>query len=230
MGSHPLMIWLLDSDPALRWQVQRDLAGVEESVWQQERQRLPEEGWCAQLLQLQDPDGLWNGSLYNGKWRSITCTLYLLKLFGLPPDTPQAVIGCERLLQAGLYRQCEIRFSKGQAIQLLGVTSLVLSLCCCHGVSEQYYASLRSIAEYPGAAQHVDGYWLPNRDSGAADHGFETTLLIHEGLLQFRRRFPANDHLMITETAGQEFLLRHPLFLQDGEPIKSQWPSFSFPP
>jgi len=224
--------WLLDSDPAIRWQVQRDLLGADESVWAQERQRLPSEGWCARLLGLQDADGLWNRSLYNGKWLSTTYTLYLLKILGLPPDNRQAAAGCERLLESGLYQDREIRFSRNQAVQDLGVTGLVLSLCCCHGLDRRRTAgskTLRAIVEYLADQQNPDGSWLPYRSEGAADYKFETTLLILEGMLQYRKRFPEHLIYIDLETRGQEFLLKHHLYLREGKPIKAQWTSFSFP-
>ena len=56
--------WLLDSDPALRWQVERDLAGAPPEVWQTTRARVPVEGYGAALLARQDPDGQWAGGAF----------------------------------------------------------------------------------------------------------------------------------------------------------------------
>ena len=53
--------WLLDSDPAIRWQVLRDLAHAPADVVAAERVRVASEGWGARLLDLQDEDGLWAG-------------------------------------------------------------------------------------------------------------------------------------------------------------------------
>ena len=53
--------WLLDSDPALRWQVERDLAHAPEDIWRATRARVATEGFGARLLALQDPDGQWAG-------------------------------------------------------------------------------------------------------------------------------------------------------------------------
>jgi len=36
--------------------------------------------------------------------------------------------------------------------------------------------------------------------------------------------------LLDAETKGQEYLLKHPLFMENGQPIKDKWISFSFPP
>ncbi len=49
--------WLLDSDPALAWQVERDLVGAPEETWQATRARVATEGFGAELLAHQDPDG-----------------------------------------------------------------------------------------------------------------------------------------------------------------------------
>src|ERR1700682_188382 len=49
--------WLLDSDPAIRWQVMRDLTGEAPDAIAAERSRVATEGWGAQLLALQSPAG-----------------------------------------------------------------------------------------------------------------------------------------------------------------------------
>jgi hypothetical protein len=49
--------WLLDSDPALRWQVERDVAQQPPEVWEATRKRIATEGFGARLLALQDSDG-----------------------------------------------------------------------------------------------------------------------------------------------------------------------------
>ena len=54
--------WLLDSDPAIRWQVMRDLTGEAPDAIAAERARVATEGWGAQLLAAQSSDGTWGGS------------------------------------------------------------------------------------------------------------------------------------------------------------------------
>src|SRR5689334_1796173 len=56
--------WLLDSDPALRWQVERDLLREAPGVWEATRARVATEGFGAQLLSLQDADGQWAGGAF----------------------------------------------------------------------------------------------------------------------------------------------------------------------
>src|SRR5829696_602591 len=59
-----LLDWLLDADPTLRWQVERDLVGAPQEVWRATRARIATEGFGARLLALQDPDGQWAGGAY----------------------------------------------------------------------------------------------------------------------------------------------------------------------
>ena len=46
--------WLLAGDPAVAWQVQRDLLDKPKAVVESTRQRLNNQGWAALLLSLQD--------------------------------------------------------------------------------------------------------------------------------------------------------------------------------
>ena len=53
--------WLLEGDPAVRWQVLRDLTNASADDVAAERARVEHDGWGARLLALEDPDGLWDG-------------------------------------------------------------------------------------------------------------------------------------------------------------------------
>ncbi len=92
--------WLLDSDPAIRWQVLRDLVHAPAEVVAAERARVATEGWGARLLALQGEDGQWAGGAcfparsFNWRdenqgqpWTSTLPTLQLLRDFGIDPDT-----------------------------------------------------------------------------------------------------------------------------------------------
>lgn len=225
----PIIQWLIKGDPAIRWQVKKDLLGVEKSVYEAERLRLAETGWAADLLQRQGPDGLWGNSVYDGKWTSTTYTLYLLKLVGLPPQNEQARQGCARLLESGLYQNREIRFSRGQKQQDVGVTGLVLSICAYFGTG---VSALSPVVDHLLALQSPAGNWLPYPEESAESYTFETTLQVLEGLCQYSRRFGVNSGpIWEALTKGQAFLLGHRLYLTDADqPIKPQWTSFSFPP
>src|ERR1700745_3558638 len=80
--------WLLDSDPAIRWQVMRDLTGETPNAIAAERSRVATEGWGAQLLAAQFPAGNWGDG---PKWDLITLySLAALKDLGLDPASEQA--------------------------------------------------------------------------------------------------------------------------------------------
>jgi hypothetical protein len=48
--------WLLESDPAIRWQVMRDLTQASAETIAAERSRVALEGWGRRLLDHQRPD------------------------------------------------------------------------------------------------------------------------------------------------------------------------------
>ena len=50
--------WLLEGDPAIRWQVMRDLTDAPPDEVAAERAKVEHEGWGARLLAVEDPDGL----------------------------------------------------------------------------------------------------------------------------------------------------------------------------
>src|SRR6476620_6399649 len=94
-----ILKWLLDSDPAIRWQVMRDLTGEAPDAIAAERSRVATEGWGAQLLAVQSPAGHW-GFGPRG-WRDdlpkadrgmliALYTLSVLKDLGLDPAGKQA--------------------------------------------------------------------------------------------------------------------------------------------
>lgn len=97
-----LLSWLLDSDPSLRWQVERDLAGKPDDIWSATRARVAVEGHGAQMLSRQDADGQWAGGAYfpadatpaepGQPWTATTWSLNALREWGvaaaaLRPDT-----------------------------------------------------------------------------------------------------------------------------------------------
>ena len=60
----PVVQWLLQGDPAIRWQVLRDLVNASETEVATERARVEHEGWGARLLAQRAPDGLWANGAY----------------------------------------------------------------------------------------------------------------------------------------------------------------------
>src|SRR5215831_9804564 len=87
--------WLLDSDPAIRWQVMRDLTDEAPNAIAAERSRVATDGWGAQLLSRQSSAGNWSGP---NEDRGLLTTLYSLVILmdlGLDPASKQARIMIE---------------------------------------------------------------------------------------------------------------------------------------
>src|SRR6266480_3646671 len=93
--------WLLDADPAIRWQVLRDLVHAPAEVVAAERARVATEGWGARLLALQGDDGQWAGGACfpaegwrrgeDGQpWTATLPTLQLLRDLGIDPSSDRA--------------------------------------------------------------------------------------------------------------------------------------------
>jgi hypothetical protein len=81
--------WLLDSDPAVRWQVLRDLTDASAEEVAAERARVEHEGWGARLLALRAPDGLWaNGACFPGTAAFAADTARALAAGEPPPPFP----------------------------------------------------------------------------------------------------------------------------------------------
>src|SRR5438874_6384726 len=102
--------WLLAGDPAIRWQVLRDVLGAAGGTVERERGKVARDGWGARLLARQDPEGTWagglssDGGLYLPKWISTHYTMLLLRDFGLAATNRPARKACTLLLDRGFQR------------------------------------------------------------------------------------------------------------------------------
>jgi hypothetical protein len=227
--------WLLDGDPAIRWQTLRDVVGAGAHAVERERRNVAREGWGARLLARQDPEGTWagglssDGGLYHPKWTSTTYTMLLLRDFGLPATNRQAHKACPLLLEHGMQRDGGINYGwRGRSETC--ITAMVLSILCAFAYDDQ---RLDTLANYLLNQQMPDGGWNCRRDLGATHSSVHTTISVLEGLrlyeLHRRRRVRA---VQAAQRRGREFLLVHRLFRSDrtGKVIKPIFIRFSFPP
>src|SRR6516225_2104073 len=127
------ILWLLQGDPAIRWQALRDVLGAAKTLVERERRMVAREGWGSRLLARQDPEGTWagglssDGGLYSPKWISTTYTMLLLRDFGLPATNRQARKACPLLLDQGLQRDGGINYGwRGRSETC--ITGMVLSI------------------------------------------------------------------------------------------------------
>ena len=85
----PVVQWLLQGDPAIRWQVLRDLVDASETEVATERARVEHEGWGARLLALRAPDGLWaDGACFPDTAAFAAATARALAAGEPPPPFP----------------------------------------------------------------------------------------------------------------------------------------------
>jgi hypothetical protein len=227
--------WLLDGDPAIRWQALRDVVGAADSTVERERQKVAREGWGARLLAKQDPEGTWaggmssDGGLYHPKWISTTYTMLLLRDFGLPAANRQARRACPLLLDQGLQRDGGVNYGwRGRSETC--VSGMVLSIL---SAFEQDDDRLDTLADYLLAQQMPDGGWNCRRDLGATHASVHTTISVLEGLRHYElHRGRKVRAVRAAQRRGREFLLVHRLFRshRTGAVIKPIFVRFSFPP
>ena len=238
-ASESTIRWLLDGDPAIRWQTLRDLTAAEPRRVERERARIARDGWGARLLAKQDDNGTWAAGkgtdvgLYTPKWTSTTYTMLLLRDFGLSPRNRQARRSCVPLLDAGLQADGGVAYGTWAQWSKRGetcITGMVLSIL---SYFEYDDARVDTIASHLLEEQMPDGGWNCRRPSGATHSSVHTTISALEGL-RFYELF-GRRHAKASRAAqerGREFLLDHRLFRshRTGEIIKSEFTRFSFPP
>ncbi len=223
--------WLLAGDPAIRWQVRRDLLDAADRVVAREQRGVATAGWGARLLARQDPEGTWAGRMYTPKWISTTYTMLLLRDLGLPPANRQASKACKLLLDRGLHRDGGIGFDWGRCETC--VTGMVLSILSWFRHDDE---RLDKVADHLLDQQMSDGGWNCQRSYGATHASMNTTILALEGLLLYERHRAGTarrlGQVRAAQRRGREFLLRHRLFRshRSGEIIKRDFVRLAFPP
>jgi hypothetical protein len=231
--------WLLEGDPAIRWQAFRDLAGAPERTVERERRKIAQEGWGARLLAKQDRGGRWaagksgDGGLYSPKWTSTTYTMLLLRDFGSPEDNARARIACKLLLDRGLQPDGGINYgdwAKWTKRSETCVTGMVLSILSYFQYDDP---RLETIVAHLLDQQMPDGGWNCRRAYGAMHSSVNTTISALEGLrLYEQHRGRKAREARAAQARGREFLLIHRLFRshRTGEIMKPAFVRLAFPP
>ncbi len=224
-----VIAWLLEGDPAIRWQVIRDLAPSRVEAVAHERARVATHGWGRRLLDCQDPSGRWAGGLYSPKWTSTTYTLDLLRRFGIPSGAEPARRGAQVLLDEGDWVDGGVIFWTSTKVVDLAVVGLVLSIAAYFDLEDDRVDAMVHLLE---RQQSGDGSWKDDVDD-VAHREFHVAIAVLEGLTEYQQQRQTPDpsvERMID--AGHEFLLRHRIFktLDATETLDPRWTGFSFPP
>lgn len=207
--------WLLDSDPSIRWQVLRDFAGASDATVAAERDRVATEGWGAHLLDLQGPDGTWDGGVYRPGWAqedrpffdAWTATHFVLQqlmAFGIDPKHPRAI-------EAVAHVRDHVRWDHGGEPYFDGETEP-----CINGMvlsAAVYFGQDGSRAAGTLVDSRLgDGAWNCWAEYGARVSSFHSTICAVEGLAAWLRAGHSDVHASDALRTGEEYLLERGLF------------------
>ncbi len=223
------LAWLMEGDPAVRWQVMRDLLGAAPDEVRAERARVAAEGWGAQLLAAQDADGTWAGKMYSPKWTSTTYTLLLLERLGLPSGNPQAQAGCRRLWETARWYGDGLTLAKTVHEPETCITGMLVLLAASFGHDDPRVDS--TVAWLLGQ-QLADGGWNCESIRCGSTHGsFHTSITVLEALWAYER---AGGSVPVAPAlaAGRRFFLDHHLYRshRTGAVVDPAFTRFPFPP
>jgi hypothetical protein len=224
--------WLMDGDPAIRWQTLRDLLGAPERDWQAERQRTMESGWGARLLALQDPDGGWGGGIYSPKWTSATYTLLMLCSIGIPRECEAARRGARLVVDRLLGPSRDASFDQKLAGCDRCIVGMMLQIAVYFGVDDE---RVEAILDNLLGEMMPDGGWNCRRHSRPRPHhsSFHTTFNVLDGLREYIESSAGDRHgaALAAERGALDLLLQHRLYKSDktGQVIHKNFTMLSFP-
>jgi hypothetical protein len=226
----PVIQWLLDSDPAIRWQVLRDLTDAPAEEVTAERTKVAAEGWGAQLLKGQGADGYWGAGTSNPEWVSLQ-TLLLLRDMGLDPTSAAA-----RRAVAGVRDHVTWRGVLPKDAAWHGKPLFAGEVePCINGrvvaVGAYFGEDMQGVVDRLLGEQLADGGWNCERENGSTRGSFHTTICVLEGLLEHERATGGSQAVTAARDRGQVYLLARRMLRRrsTGDVIDSAWTRFSFP-
>ena len=230
-----LLDWLLDSDPALRWQVERDLTRAAPEVWEATRSRVASEGFGAALLAEQDADGQWAGGSFfpagffgspeSGQpgqpWVATTWVLKDLREWGLDAE---ALAGtAEKLDENSRWDYEDLPYWGGEVD--VCINSYTLASGAWLG------ADVSALAAWFPAHRLADGGWNCEAEEGdSVRSSFHSTLNAVRGMLAYER-ITGDTSLRAARHGGEEYLLERRLMYRatTGEPVGDFVSRFVYP-
>jgi hypothetical protein len=226
--------WLLDSDPAVRWQVLRDLVHAPPDAVAAERSRVAVEGWGAALLALQDEDGQWAGGAcfpaegwrrgQEGQpWTSTLPTLQLLYEFGIDPGSKQVRRAIARVRDGCRWEHAGQPFFRGEVEPCINGRTVALGAYLGQDVE--------GIVDRLLGEQLDDGGWNCEAENGSVRSSFASTINVLEGLLAHERATGGSRESVAARRRGEEYFLERNLLRRKstGDVVDSAWLQFSFP-
>jgi hypothetical protein len=239
MVAAPLTTWLLHSDPALRWQVERDITREPPEVWESTRARIATEGFGARLLAQQDPDGQWAGGAFfpadfdfhgpeagegaGQPWTATTWTLNSLREWGLDSTVLRERGTAELLATNSRWEYDDLPYWGGEVD------------CCINAwtVSNGLWlgADVTGIVDWFVEHRLADGGWNCEWVEGSTRSSFHSTLNALKGLLDYDVATGGTEASRSARHGGEEFLLTRALFrrLSTGLPVAPWVDRFTYP-
>lgn len=226
--------WLLDSDPALRWQVLRDLVDAPAEQVAAERALVVTQGWGAQLLAEQAPDGRWDGGTYRpgwvdesrpffDAWTSTHFALQQLVDLGPDPAAPQVVRAIDRVRAHVRWEHASEPYFDGEVEPC--VNGIALQVAAAFG--QDGSAMVRTLLD----GELDDGGWNCWAPQDATVSSFHSTICALEGLAAWQRAGHGSPALTRALAAGQEYLLARGLYRRrsDGSVPDPRMTMLSYP-
>ncbi len=183
--------YLLDSDPAIRWQVMQDLMDAAPDDVAAERARVATEGWGARLLAEQGDDGLWDGGTYRpawadddrpffDAWTATHFSLQSLSEFGLDPSSEQAQRAIALVRDNARWNDNGKPYFDGETEPCINGIALT--------VGSYFGQPVDEIVESILGRHLPDGGWNCWAESAESVSSFHSTICVLEGLRNGSRR------------------------------------------
>ncbi|MGO4595937.1 hypothetical protein AB4Z18_19155 [Leifsonia sp. 2TAF2] len=207
--------WLLDSDPAIRWQVMQDLVGSPPEEVAAERSRVAREGWGAAFLAEQAEDGLWDGGTYRpgwippardgfDAWSGTHFSLQQLVDFGLDPESPEARRAVQRVRENVRWEHAGEPYFDGETEPCINGVALTIAV--------YFGESGDRIAQTLIESRLSDGGWNCWAEYGARVSSFHSTICSVEGLRAWMKAGGDDPRASAVVEAGEEYLLERGLY------------------
>jgi len=210
-----VIAWLLDSDPAIRWQVLRDLADSPLEVVARERARVVHEGWGARLLAEQAADGRWDGGTYRpgwvredrpffDAWTATHFSLQQLVDLGVDPAAPEVRRALALVREHVRWEHDGEPYFDGELEPCINGVALTVAAAFGQGGDR--------IVETLVGTRLGDGGWNCWADMGSTVSSFHSTICAVEGLLAWERAGGESPAASDARATGEEYLLERGLF------------------
>jgi len=226
--------YLLDGDPAIRWQVLRDLTGASSDEVAAERAKVATEGWGPRLLAEQADDGRWDGGTYRpgwvddsrpfyDAWTATHFSLQSLMEYGLDPGSPEATRAIALVRDTVRWDYNNELYFQGEGEPCINGMALA--------VGAYFGQDAGPIAQTLLDTQHGDGGWNCWTDDVAAPSSLHSTIDPLEGLWAWEQASGGSEELRAARRRGEEYLLERSLFRRNsnGEIIDPRMTMLSDP-